>query len=239
MTAHVFFTPAEMEAATVQGSTAVVIDAIRATTTIVEALAHGATRIFPTTSTEEAVKLASSLGREDTLLCGERRGLKVEGFDLGNSPAEFTPDLIEGKRLVMSTSNGTTALALVHEADRILACALTNLGAVASAVKDDERLVVLCSGREGRFALEDALCAGHLLLRLGGGKDGLEMDDAARAAVALAQSVVPGVSFLKSTTAGRSLDEIDLAGDLDICGDVDRHDVVVEMSDGALVVAGD
>ena len=83
-------------------ATVIVIDVMRATTTIVEALANGARAIYPVVSTEGAVKLAQSLGREDTLLCGERRGQKVEGFDLGNSPAEFTREAVEGKRLVMS-----------------------------------------------------------------------------------------------------------------------------------------
>ncbi len=86
-----------VDEASVEGRTAVVIDVIRATSTLVEALANGARAIFPTVSTEEAVKLASSLGREDTLLCGERKGLKIEGFDLGNSPAEFTPEVVAGK----------------------------------------------------------------------------------------------------------------------------------------------
>ncbi|MEJ2203730.1 MAG: 2-phosphosulfolactate phosphatase [Gemmatimonadota bacterium] len=240
MQADVFFTPGEMDPGTAQGAAAVVIDVCRATTTMVEALAHGAPRIFPTTSAEEAVKLASSLGREDTVLCGERKAVKIEGFDLGNSPGEFTREVIEGKRLVMSTTNGTPAIAAVHEARRVAICAFTNLGATASAIADEERLVLLCAGREGRFALEDALCAGQLLVRLGAGKRrGPSMNDAARAAVALAGAFTPDVAFLKSTAAGRSLDAIGLAGDLDICGDVDRHSVVVVMSDGALVVARD
>ena len=74
------------------------IDVVRATTTIVEAMANGARAIYPTESTEEAVRLASSMGREDTLLCGERKGHKVEGFDLGNSPREFTADVVSRTR---------------------------------------------------------------------------------------------------------------------------------------------
>jgi len=240
MEAYVFFTPAEMDPATAQGSTAVLIDVCRATTTMVEALANGATRIFPTTSTEEAVKLASSLGREDTVLCGERKGVKIEGFQLGNSPAEFTSEAVTGKRLVMSTTNGTAAIPLLHEAARILACAFTNLGAVADSAADAERLVLLCAGREGRFALEDALCAGSLLLRMGAGEgDGPTLNDAARAAVALARATTPDARFLRSTAAGRSLEAIGLVDDLEICGEVDRHDLVVLLSDGALVAARD
>ena len=93
MKALVCFNPTELDPALLGGAAVVVIDVVRATTTMVEALANGARAIYPTSSAEEAVKLASSLGREDTLLCGERKGVKVEGFHLGNSPSEFGPDV--------------------------------------------------------------------------------------------------------------------------------------------------
>jgi 2-phosphosulfolactate phosphatase len=205
----VFFTVAQAEPALLQDATVVVIDAVRATTSMVEALANGARGIFPTASTEEAVKLAVSLGREDTLLCGERKGVKIEGFDLGNSPSEFTAEVVAGKRLVMSTTNGTGAFAAAQEAGRIIACAFTNLSAVAAALAADggtEDLVVLCAGRQGRFALEDALCAGHLLRKvLDQGGPEADLNDGAWAALTLAGVLEPAVDFLQSTAAGRSI----------------------------------
>jgi 2-phosphosulfolactate phosphatase len=237
MKIEVHFTSAEFDPASVAGATAVVVDVVRATTSIVEALANGAVGVFPTTSTEDAVRLASSLGREDALLCGERRGEKVEGFDLGNSPAEFAPDVVGEKKLVMSTTNGTRAFGAVTEAERVIACAFTNLGAVARAVAGDDRLVVLCAGREGRFSFDDALCAGHLIRRvLDGVKGEVELDDAARASCTLADGIEPDRDFLDGTAAGRSLAEIGLADDLDICVDVDRHDIVPVMRDQAITL---
>jgi 2-phosphosulfolactate phosphatase len=233
--AQVFFTPGEVDLAAIQGATVVVLDVVRATTSMVEALANGARAIYPTASAEEAVRLATSLGREDTLLCGERKGIKVEGFDLGNSPAEFSRDVVEGKRLVMSTTNGTVALARVQEAQRVLACAFTNLGAVADAVRDADHLVLVCAGRTGRFSLDDALCAGHLLRRLG---DGHDLNDAARAVSALAGVVGADAAFLGTTEAGKALEAIGLGGDLEVCGEVDRHPVVAVMQDKALVAMG-
>lgn len=235
MRAQVFFTPGEVDPAAIQGATAVVLDVVRATTTMVEALANGARAIYPTASTEEAVRLATSLGRDDTLLCGERKGVKVEGFDLGNSPWEFSPEVVEGKRLVMSTTNGTGAMVRVQEADRVVACAFTNLSVVADAVRDAEHLVLVCAGRVGRFSLDDALCAGHLLRRLGDGRD---LNDAARAVAALAGVVSADEAFLRSTEAGKALEQIGLDADLQICGQVDRHQVVAELRDQALVAAG-
>ncbi|HKJ02320.1 MAG TPA: 2-phosphosulfolactate phosphatase [Longimicrobiales bacterium] len=234
MRAQVFFTPGEVDPAAIQGATVVVIDVVRAST-MVEALANGARAIYPTASTEEAVRLATSLGRDDTLLCGERKGVKVEGFDLGNSPEEFSADVVEGKRLVMSTTNGTGALVRVQEAERVVVCAYTNLGAVADSVRGAGHLVMVCAGRVGRFSLDDALCAGHLLRRLG---DGHDLNDAARAVAALAGVVSADEAFLRSTEAGKTLEEIGLGADLAICGQVDRHHLVAELRDQALVAAG-
>ncbi len=210
--------------------TAVVIDVLRATSTIVAALASGARAIYPTASPEEAIKLAQSLGREDTLLCGERRGLKVEGYDLGNSPREFTREVVADKRLVMSTTNGTRALQAAQGAKRVLVASFLNLGAAAQAVCDEEAVTVICAGREDLFSLEDAVCAGELLRRvqeLTGSE--LDVNDAARAAMTLASATPVDASFLAETDAGRALVEIGLGDDLVDCARVDRHGIVPEM----------
>lgn len=233
-----YFTPLEVDPAELAEASVVVIDVVRATTTIIEALANGARAIYPTESTEEAVRLASSMGREDTLLCGERKGRKVEGFDLGNSPREFDADTVGGMKLVMTTTNGTRALAAAAEAGRVLPCAFTNLGAVADEVSDDEHVAIVCAGREDRFSLDDALCAGHLIQRMiADSEHDHELNDAARAVRALASARKPTKRFLGLTAGGASLIEIGLADDLEICADVDRHDIVVFMKDQAITRA--
>ncbi len=239
MRIYTYFTVPEVDASAIGEATVVVIDVVRATTTIIEALANGAGAIFPTSSTEDAVKLASSLGRDDTLLCGERKGRKVEGFHLGNSPREFTAEAVTGKKLVMSTTNGTRALATGQEGARLLPCAFTNLGAVAAAVAGDERIAIICAGQEDRFSLDDALCAGLLIRRVvESEEDGYDLNDAARAARALAGFRKPTRRFLEETAAGAELLGIGLGDDLDICAQVDRHDIVVEMSDQAVTRSG-
>lgn len=232
------FTVDEVDPASLQFSVVVVIDVVRATTTMTEALANGARGIYPTASTEEAVKLATSLGREDTLLCGERKGAKVEGFDLGNSPREFTGPTVSGKRLVMSTTNGTRAIVTGGEGERLVACAFTNLGAVGETLKDAASVAILCAGREDRFSLEDALCAGLLIARLRSDHDVTPvLNDASRAALALADSLQPDRAFLSDTAAGRALLGIGLGDDLDICAHVDRHSIVPEMRDRAITLS--
>ena len=233
-----YFTATEVEPAALAEATVVVIDVLRATTTMVEALANGARGIYPTSSTEEAVKLAQSLGRDDTLLCGERKGEKVEGFDLGNSPREFTRDAVGGKRLVMSTTNGTRAFEVAQDGARLLACAFTNLGAVARAVAADAQLVVICAGRDDQFSLDDALCAGHLIGKvIDSAAEEPDLNDAARAARILAASRKPTRKLLSETWGGKALIEIGLGPDLDACAEVDRHDVVAELRDGAVTMA--
>jgi 2-phosphosulfolactate phosphatase len=226
-----------IDEASVEGRTAVVIDVIRATSSVVEALAHGARAIFPIVSTEEAVKLASSLGREDTLLCGERKGLKVEGFDLGNSPAEFTEEVVGGKQLVMTTTNGTRTFAAVENAERVLVACFMNLSAVAEALVGTESLVLACSGRENRFSLDDALCAGMLIQRLSGGEGiGVELNDAALVAADVASKYSVDVEFLRTTAAGKNLMTVGLEEDLELCASVDRHALVPEMRERRISV---
>jgi 2-phosphosulfolactate phosphatase len=237
MKIDVFFSPAVIDEASVEGRTAVVIDVIRATSSLTEALANGARAIFPTVSTEEAVKLASSLGREDTLLCGERKGLKVEGFDLGNSPAEYTEEVVGGKQLVMTTTNGTRAFVAVEGADRVLAASYMNLSAVADALKGVSSLVIACSGRENRFSLDDALCAGMLIQRLREKRDeDMEFNDAARVVAGLASDFSLDKEFLRSTAAGKALVGVGLEADLEYVADLDRHTLVPEMRERTISV---
>jgi 2-phosphosulfolactate phosphatase len=231
MKADVFFTPRAMEGADLQGHTAVVIDVLRASSTIVAALHAGAQRIYPVVSTEDALKLATSLGRGDALLAGERRGLKVEGFDLGNSPREFTPEAVAGKRIVMSTTNGTRALVAADDAARVLVGAFLNLSAVARAVAGAERLTILCAGRDGRFSIDDALCAGMLIARLTEQGAAPELEDTGRAALALAGTFGADAGFLAGTAAGRALVEAGLGEDIAWCARVDALPLVPRLAD--------
>jgi 2-phosphosulfolactate phosphatase len=232
MRATVYFTVAEVDPTALPERTVVVLDVLRATSCIVTALASGARAIYPAMGPEEAVRLVSSLGRDGTLLCGERRGLKVHGYNLGNSPSEFTPEVVGGKRLVMSTTNGTRAFLSVATAKRVHVAALLNLEAAARAVAREDEITVLCAGREDRFALEDAVCAGLLLTRIAQARgDALELDDAGRTAQLLSERFTPDADFLAGTVAGQSLAEIGLGGDTQDCARLDVYDIVPEMSE--------
>lgn len=233
----VCFTPAEVRTGDVDGASAVVIDVVRATSCIVEAMANGAAAIHPAVSVEEAVRLRSCTPEDEVLLCGERQGLRIEGFDLGNSPAEFTPEVVSGRRLVMTTTNGTKALAAAEGAERILPASFLNLGAVADAVRGDRAVVVVCAGKEGRFAMDDVVCAGHILRRVLDGRAGPAfLDERAQAAADLAGIHEISASMLARTAAGRALVGVGLGSDLALCADTDRHKIVPMMRDRIITV---
>lgn len=229
MTVEVFFTPGEVAGLDLAGRAVVVVDVLRAGTTIVEALANGARAVIPVATIEDALRLAHNLGREDALLCGERGGLPIEGFDLGNSPAEFGAERVAGKTLVMTTTNGTAALAGVAGARQVYVGAFANLGAVADAVAGLEGdVAVVCAGRERRFALEDALFAGALLRRVRArrGRGVRAGNDAALVAERLARGLRDPAVVLRRTAAARELEAVGLGSDVAWCAVVDRRAVV-------------
>lgn len=164
---EVVFTARELEGIDLGGSGVVVTDILRATTTITAALAAGACAVIPAAEVDEARMLRETRGG---LLGGERGGVPPRGFDLGNSPAEYVSAVVKGQTVILTTSNGTTALAGARAADWVVVGCFNNLEAVASGilVREPERVIIACSGTERgrRVAPEDVLFAGELLRRL-------------------------------------------------------------------------
>lgn len=146
------------------GGVAVVVDVLRATTTIVHALAAGCREVRPCAEVEEARALAGEMRVGRVLLGGERGGRPLPGFDLGNSPREYTARVCRGTTLVLTTSNGTRALLRAAEADRTLVAGFVNYSAVCEQLRQDPRPVhVICAGTEGEVSLEDTLLAGAIV----------------------------------------------------------------------------
>ena len=232
MRLEVYFTPDELTGADIREHVAIVIDVLRATSVIAQAIASGARVIYPAGTTEEAVRLGQNLDRSRLILCGERGSLRIEGFDLGNSPLEFTPDAVADRTLVMTTTNGTPALVAASAARRTLAASFLNLGAVAKELAGADAVTIICAGREGHFALEDAVCAGMLVERVTEAGGTHSLNDGASAALALAKRFGADLdAMMRDTAAGRQL--IDLGHDHDVvyCAGVDQLDVVPRLED--------
>ena len=233
----VLWLPGELASAPAGGRATVVIDVIRATTSITTALAAGAARAIPVRTVEAAREEAARLA--GSLLCGERKGLPPPGFDLGNAPGEFDRETVAGRTLVFTTTNGTAAIGAVRGAASVRLACFRNAGAVVRAVAGDAApggrgVAIVCAGRRGRVSMDDAWCAGHLVTRLARAVEGATLTDGARAAEALAAALGrPTAAGLARTTAGRGLGAIGRAGDLRVCATVDDLAVVPVWRDGA------
>jgi 2-phosphosulfolactate phosphatase len=211
----------------------VVFDVLRATSTILTALANGASRIYPAVSVEEAREWRCSRFPE-AALCGERKGVRVPGFDFGNSPPEFTRAAVSGRTLIMTTTNGTIALRSCAGAREVHAGALLNVGAMAASARASAppTLLLVCAGTGGRFAVEDGFAAGALISRLG---PAASLDDASQAMLALyEQSASRPLDLLSGGENGRRLSEIGLSVDLGWCARYDVFAGLAILRDGAI-----
>jgi 2-phosphosulfolactate phosphatase len=209
--ADVAFTPAE----TISAPVGIVVDVLRATSTIAQALAVGYERVYCCREIDDALALRKELG--SGLLGGERSAVKIDGFDVGASPREF----LEGgdEPVIFSTTNGTRAiLAAAGRCDEVYLGSLLNLSAVARAAGErGEDVAVLCAGFQGAFALDDAYCAGRIVQLLDA-----ERGDAAKASVAIAGAWPDSHEALLARTYGPPGLELDIA----YCAQVDLLDVV-------------
>ena len=232
MTLDVVFTPAGLTPGEVQGRVVFVIDILRMSTTIAAALAAGARAVVPVTSTEEALRLAETLGKDETILAGERHCERIPGFDLGNSPAEMTAEAVKGRTVVMTTSNGTGALLAAASGNPVYVAAAVNFSAVTARAREawlaGEPVLVVCAGREQRFALDDAYAAGRLVeATLGGGRGRKGLNDGALAALDLVRRY--GRRWerpLLASHGGRDLIALDMKADITEAARVDAHPVL-------------
>ncbi len=218
MRVHVAFTPAEEIAAPV----GIVVDVLRATSTICQALAGGYERVVCTGEIDDARRLATASG--DAALAGERLCVRIDGFDFGNSPSEFANGARRGSALVLTTTNGTRLLlAASSRCDTVLVGSLLNLQAVVDAARrlgaDD--VAVLCAGVRGELALDDAYCAGRLAEALGG-----EPADSAQAAIRLARTFESHEAGLGASRSAANLRRAGLEEDIAWCARESVLDVV-------------
>ncbi len=214
-----------------KGGVAVVVDVLRATTVMVRALAAGCAAIVPCLEIEDALQARSDLPAGTVVLAGERRGLPIDGFDLGNSPGDFTPAVCRGKTLVMTTTNGTRAILASLDADRVLIASFANLTATVSALRASSATIhVVCSGTEGQISYEDTLLAGAIVRQLRGEASYSAGNDETEIAAGLFERVAHEIESGRSLAeclsrgrGGRRVKEIGLAADIleAACGGVD------------------
>jgi 2-phosphosulfolactate phosphatase len=243
MRLDVVFSPTGLTSAEVQGRTAFVIDILRATTSICAALHHGAKALIPVASTEEALRLAQTIGSDDVLLAGEKNCVRIPGFQLGNSPLEMTELTVRGKTVIVTTTNGTKALLACQGAAAVYGACAVNLSVSAEkareALERDERILIVCAGRDGSFSLDDAYCAGRLAAAaLGEPRSRRGLNDAAIASLDLVRRY--GDDWhrpLRSSRAGRELIKLGFRDDVLDAARLDAYPVLAHFHERRVTLA--
>lgn len=235
MELHVAFLPQEIEAP--ERRAVVVIDVLRATTSLVTMLERGCDEVLIAPGLDAARRYREA--HPDVLLAGERGGRQPEGFDFGNSPVALSQAALAGRRVVLATTNGTRAVHAVRRSPVVFVGCLRNRRAAARAVAQEAvgrgwDVTLVCAGREARFSLEDAYTAGaiaEVLLGGGGGPARFRPTDAALAARTLYTTCPDAESLFRTTRAGQNVIEIGLGEDLGYCAARDRSDLVPRVGD--------
>jgi len=235
--AELYLTPDEFEPNALQGKIAVVIDVLRASTTIITALQNGCRQILPVAEVETARKLVRLQSQETTILGGEREGKKLEGFNFGNSPREYTPASVVHKTLIFTTTNGTRLLNKTQAAELTLIAAYVNGSQVAEYLFNaGKNFAILCAGSEGHFSLEDTVCAGMIfsnLYKMASTK--LQVNDLVLAAMILYQKFENNIlNLLKLAQHGRYLTQIGFEADLINCSNVDSIPIIPVFHNGVV-----
>lgn len=220
-------TPAE-----VAGKTVVVIDVLRAATTVATALANGARAVIPFESVDEPSVFAKQYERSEIRLAGERKMLRIPGFDLGNSPAEYTAASVKGRTILYSTTNGTVALLATAGARMCLFGAFVNCSATVAAVRAETRsegdVLIVCAGHERRIALEDVVCAGRMARGIARGRTTMTWGDGARSAALIERRYTTDMTRLAHEAAhARSLALGGFESDVNLCLTIDSQPMVV------------
>jgi 2-phosphosulfolactate phosphatase len=202
-------------------ATAVVVDVLRATSVLTQARLHGARAVLAAGTPEEAMALRAR--HPGALLCGERAGRRIPGFDLGNSPFEYGYEIVGGRRLIFASTNGSQALLAAGRARRRVLGAFVNANAVLEAVVADERITIVCSGKLGGYALEDAAFAGWLVERLAARGARVEGAAAAFARRSAPRDAAGVRALVQGASHGRYLRSLgpEFARDVEFCAGLD------------------
>ena len=218
------------------GKTTVVIDVLRASTVIVTALSNGAKEIIPVGTVDFAMKVSGNAFSGQTLLCGERNTKKIEGFVLGNSPLEFTSELVGGKSIIHYTTNGSKSIVKAKFSENLFVACFNNLPAIAKhLVALDKDVDIVCAGSNGGFNLEDAVCAGKISAEILQLNEDVEVTDSTRASMALNKTFGKTLlKMLKETEHGKLLIENGFADDLKECAQLGNRDIIPFFLSGSI-----
>ncbi len=243
MRLDVFFTPNQAKPPETTGRLVVIIDVLRASTTVATALGNGAKTVIPLEGADEVIVRSKEFARSQILLAGEQKMHPIAGFDVGNSPQAFTPGLVEGKTILITTTNGTRALLGVQGARDIVIASYVNFTAVLALMKVAARsntdIAIICAGEEGSFTLEDAACAGRYVKAIPKRADSVIANDAAAASVLIEKKYGDNIEkVFKESSHGQALESAGFGDDLAAAAKVDSYAVVPIYQDRQITKLG-
>jgi 2-phosphosulfolactate phosphatase len=227
----VFFTPLQAKPADTSGRLVVIVDVLRASTTVATALGNDAKTVMPLEGADEVIFRSREFHRSAVILAGEQKMQPIAGFDLGNSPQDFTREAVEGKTILITTTNGTRALLGVQGARDIVIGSYVNFTAVLAMMKvaasSNTDVAIICAGEEGGFTLEDAACAGRYVRAIPKRAGSMQLNDAASASVLIEKKYGDNIAkVFKESTHGQALEEAGFGDDLAAAAEVDSYPVV-------------
>lgn len=232
MKIDVILTGKDVNPEQVRGATAIVVDVLRATSVIITALKNGARSVVPVQTVEEALMTKKKL--EQVVLGGERKAQKIEGFDLSNSPLEYTHTAIHDKNVVLTTTNGTLAITRSSAAKKVYIGAFLNAKAVSRKVLEEESdVVIVNSGTNGQFSMDDFITSGALIHEMVKEKEA-ELTDIARTALFVYESHPDLLSYVKEAKHYKVLENLGLQKDLEYCFQKDLLEAVPEFKNGVV-----
>ncbi len=236
MKINVLFSPLNTDDLYFTNKTTVVIDVLRATSVITQAIKNKAKEIIPVATVEFAVKVSGGMFGGQTLLGGERNTKKIEGFALGNSPFEYVKKIVEGKSIVFYTTNGTKAIVKAKFSENLIICSFLNISAVARyIVKLGTDVEILCSGRNNLFSLEDSVCAGRLVKEIAKLNSDLTLNDSTLAAITLDDKFGSDIiDMIKNSEHGKILLENGFEKDIEFCSQLDVIDIIPYFKSGTI-----
>jgi 2-phosphosulfolactate phosphatase len=238
MKINVLLTPIVVDDLYFKDKTTVVIDVLRASSTIVAALSNGAKEIIPVAGIESAIKLSGGMFGGHTLLCGERNTKKIDGFALGNSPLEFTPEIVKNKTIVLYTTNGTKALVKSKFSENLFIGSFLNLNFLTNhLIKLNNDIEIVCAGRNNNFSIEDALCAGFICDKLSQKLKDIVLTDSSKAALSLKRKYQQNIfETLKESDHGKVLIENGFEKDIDYCSQQSVFDIIPHYHNGSVKI---
>jgi len=236
MKIHIIFTPTQLDDLYFANKTTVVIDVLRATSVIMTALNNGAREVIPVNTVEFAMKVSGNAFGGNTLLGGERNTKMIEGFNIGNSPLEYTPEAVGGKSLILFTTNGSRAIVKAKFSENLIVGSFLNLHAVVKYLIDlNTDVEIVCAGANGMFCIEDTVCAGKIVSELVKKMPDVELTDSSRASVSLNKSFGKNIQqMLSETEHGKLLVKNGFASDIDYCAQVDIIKKIAKFSSGSI-----